>query len=115
MSKPPNCTEDIYKLMKKCWKFKPADRISFVEIFAKLLNMLTNDDHEFLSKIKENSFVIRQLDDDKIQKKIDSKYKQREDRNSLNESFTAFNLGDFGISKMFQARGSKETADTSIP
>lgn len=110
MPKPPNCTEDIYKLMKKCWKLKPADRISFVEIFAKLLKMLTSDDHEFLSKIKENSFVIQQLNDDKIQKKIVGKHKKREDRNSLNESFTAINLGD--CDNLFQA---KETADISLP
>ena len=97
MPKPPNCSEDIYKLMKKCWKLKPADRISFVDIFAKLLRMLIIDDQEFLIELKKNSFVIQQLnkqEDDKIQKSVSIKKKGRKGKNSPDESFAVINLND---------------------
>lgn len=33
-----NCSDKIYDIMTKCWRFQPEDRVSFTEIIEELLN-----------------------------------------------------------------------------
>jgi hypothetical protein len=62
LEKPPNCADEIYELMRKCWKLKPSSRIDFRTIIDKLEKMLTKVDEEFLGKFKENSFVSQEAE-----------------------------------------------------
>lgn len=41
LEKPDLCPEEIYDLMKRCWKKVPADRISMTQLHHCLSDMLT--------------------------------------------------------------------------
>jgi serine/threonine protein kinase len=40
MPAPPDCPEEIYAIMLQCWKTKPSDRPSFVDLAQRFRNML---------------------------------------------------------------------------
>lgn len=60
MEKPTNCDDAIYKLMKRCWRSKPADRKSFGEIIVRLMKLLTDsaEDEKFCSSFMQNAFIF---------------------------------------------------------
>nr|XP_054769386.1 tyrosine-protein kinase ABL1-like [Lytechinus pictus] len=42
MERPEGCPTDVYKLMLKCWEWRPTERPSFTEIHEEMNNMFQN-------------------------------------------------------------------------
>ncbi|XP_062904976.1 angiopoietin-1 receptor [Mobula hypostoma] len=40
MEKPPNCVDEVYELMRQCWREKPYERPTFAQILVSLNRML---------------------------------------------------------------------------
>lgn len=45
LPKPENCSDDIYKLMNKCWQFEPSARPTFQEVRNILIEIKSNRRH----------------------------------------------------------------------
>ncbi|CAB4033323.1 proto-oncogene tyrosine- kinase receptor Ret isoform X1, partial [Paramuricea clavata] len=45
MERPPQCSEELYELMKKCWEHEQENRPSFHDIHEQLKGMLAETDH----------------------------------------------------------------------
>ena len=51
LDKPQNCTEELYQVMKKCWKQNPEKRPSFVDLLKMLQEQSETKD------ISENEYA----------------------------------------------------------
>ncbi|CAB4027555.1 proto-oncogene tyrosine- kinase receptor Ret, partial [Paramuricea clavata] len=53
MERPPQCSEELYELMKKCWEHEQENRPSFHDIHEQLKGMLAETDHRAYTNVVE--------------------------------------------------------------
>uniref|UniRef100_A0A8D8XL91 receptor protein-tyrosine kinase n=1 Tax=Cacopsylla melanoneura TaxID=428564 RepID=A0A8D8XL91_9HEMI len=42
MEKPAHCTDEVYEIMRDCWKSEPTERPGFTQLISKLHNIMVN-------------------------------------------------------------------------
>ncbi|KAI5746919.1 hypothetical protein M8J77_009049 [Diaphorina citri] len=50
MEKPPNCSKEVYELMRDCWSYVASERPEFIQLVSKLDRILTVTANEYLGQ-----------------------------------------------------------------
>lgn len=69
MEKPAHCSDELYRIMSKCWEKQPSYRPSFDGLKNSLKQLLDQNDHVYLNLDKYNDelYVQFEADDDDTQ------------------------------------------------
>lgn len=57
LSMPPDCTPYLFRIMVKCWKYEPCQRISFKEIIKNIMEM--DNDEIFRKRFSARCFFSK--------------------------------------------------------
>ncbi|XP_066299611.1 tyrosine-protein kinase receptor Tie-1-like [Branchiostoma lanceolatum] len=63
LPKPRNCEAELYQLMMLCWKTRPEDRPTFIDLAEQLEGMI-EDKHSYVNIDKDDDFEYEVVDSD---------------------------------------------------